>query len=612
MRVGPRPFVCLTATKLHRDAHIPFFLSANSRGTLRRTSLSLAFSFPRSFASPQRMPLLRSNSAAVFAFAVVAALLATADAQSQPSVNTPFGAVAGGVTPGTNVFFFKGIPYARPPTGTRRFMPPQLVTPWAPQVRNATEFGAGCMAQCLTKAFPDPPLMCPKTVSEDCLSLNIWTPTLNATAGLPVIVFIHGGNYIGGASGVPLYDGTDFVKNQNVVFVTLNYRLGIFGALYTGTVLGNYQTQDQRMALTWIAAAIASFGGNPKLVTVTGQSAGAASVAAHLASPLSWGLFQRAIIVSDPFTIRCQTPESAMQLGAKFLKIVGCPEQGGQDEIECLQALSADAILNATMSDDLAPKPGHLLSLVMQWTPIVDGTQLPYQPMHALLSGHSAPGVPVMVGNVANESVQFIYDLFGSSVDALGYDLFIDFLFAFNSTTTGMIGQMYGPPPPSGDTRMFMGPLATDWVFYCATRFLASALTKSVPTFVYLFDYVREGLYAPIFHKYMPYCDDVACHAVDLAFVFNSAQFVPKNIPVPHMLRNETHLAHVIQTAWANFALTGNPNGGHGLPDGLVWPQYDGDAKRVLNYSIPSGVITAYRSDFCDQWDRVGYTSAEN
>ena len=131
--------------------------------------------------------------------------------------------------------------------------------------------------------------MCPATVSEDCLYLNIYAPG-NATAGvsnLPVIFFIHGGNGKYGASGVPIYDGADLAKNENVIVVTTNYRLGVFGALYTGTVGGNFAMKDQRLALQWVQQNIANFGGDANKVTVTGQSFGASSVAYHLASPAS-------------------------------------------------------------------------------------------------------------------------------------------------------------------------------------------------------------------------------------------------------------------------------------------------------------------------------------
>jgi carboxylesterase type B len=293
-----------------------------------------------------------------------------------------------------------------------------------------------------------------------------------------------------------------------------------------------------------------------------------------------------------------------MQLGKKFLEESGCPS-GGDREIACLQALNATDMQHWEAKDDYKPRGTSALMMAMQWVPVIDPVQLPEQPFNALKNGRTAPGVPVLFGTVANESVQFIYDILKKPADVIETDLFIDFIFDWNSTLLTAIQNIYGDLPIwAKDERMNIAPLATDYVFYCPNRVVGRGLTAVTPTYMYMFDYVSPN-YKWVYNKYMPYCDHVVCHADDLGFIFNPWRYMTE--PHPPFMANETRLAHFVQHAWANFASSGNPNLPKALPEGIVWPQFDGSTNVIVNYSIPVSLLKGYRADVCDDWDVLGY-----
>jgi acetylcholinesterase/cholinesterase len=448
--------------------------------------------------------------------------------------------------------------------------------------------------------------MCTPHTSEDCLYLNIYTPNASASANLPVIMFMHGGNYVGGSGGVPIYDGSVLAKTQNVVVVTVNYRLGIFGAFYNPSagIMGNFQTQDQRQAMRWIKKSIRGFGGNPKNLTITGQSAGAFSVATHLTSPLSTGLFTSAIIVSNPLSLLAATPAMATTLGESFGTKLGCYNAWLGWNTTCLRSANSSAILAAQTATDYFPWPTQILALMMQWVPVVDGTdELPIQPMVALTTGNYTNRVPTLFGTVANESVQFIYDLSHTPMGQTEYYLLLDTIFGAKA---GEVDKIYGALPPQyyNDSRPFISVLATDYIFYCPNRMAGRAMTKLAPTYMYYFDKV-SSFNGWTFEKVMPWCVDVVCHASDLPYIFNPFQ-APMNVthrPVP--TPDEANLIKYIQTVWGNFAHTGNPNSPSSLPN-VQFERFT-EANILVNESTPVLMLDNYRGSYCDFWDKMGY-----
>ena len=338
-------------------------------------------------------------------------------------VSPPAGAVCGlpvAAPPGTNtsLLSYRGIPYAQPPVGNLRWAPPQRRAPW-PGVRQATAFGA----------------ICPQDgggpgEAEDCLFLNIWTPrgAVAKDKRLPVMVFFHGGAFVYGAGSLPLYDGSYLAASGNVVVVTLNYRLGSLGFLAVPELglTGNYGILDQRAALRWVAENIGAFGGDPKQVTIFGESAGAMSVGLHLFGiTQNRDRFRAAIMESNPLAV--PYPSLLAQVEAKWqaFRLALCFETN--QPLDCtydlagLRALPL-ATIEAADGDynSLTAVLGRLqvptaIANILPWTPIVDGQifagktliqNQPYQGFYAGAAGRASPK-PYIIGVNRDEGALF-------------------------------------------------------------------------------------------------------------------------------------------------------------------------------------------------------------
>lgn len=294
-----------------------------------------------------------------------------------------------------NVRVFRGIPYAAPPVGEFRFREPQPVARWA-GVLKARQFGPRCMqAPVAGAAKPD---FRSKEMSEDCLYLNVWTPAANAEAKLPVLVYFHGGGFVSGDGSEPRYDGAN-MASRGVIAVTVNYRLGVFGFLAPAdaakespnATTGNYGLLDQVAALRWVRENIAQFGGDPSQVTIAGNSAGSVAVSTHMISPVSRGLFARAIGESGGAFApnRLWTREQAVEAAAQFSTRVGAAS------LQQLRSLPARTLLMA--STQLKFAPGSPI-----FWPHVDGYFLPASPEQVFAGGGQAQ-VPLLVGSNAQE-----------------------------------------------------------------------------------------------------------------------------------------------------------------------------------------------------------------
>ncbi|MGC2161258.1 MAG: carboxylesterase family protein [Silvibacterium sp.] len=322
---------------------------------------------------------------------------ADAPKELKPVVMTHYGAVSGEVEPVSHVSSFKGLPFAAPPVGDLRWRPPVPPAAWK-GVRDGSHFDASCMQRVHGDSLPwTKEFLVQNQVSEDCLYLNVWTARTATNANLPVIVFIHGGGFVEGSGAIAVYDGTHLARTGAVV-VTINYRLGVFGFLaYPGLTAesrhhssGNYALLDQIAALKWVQGNIRAFGGDPHRVTIWGQSAGAFSVGALLASPEAKGLFQRAQADSGLGIVSLPVPSLAVaeQEGLRFAA------EHHANSLSELRAISAE---------DLLPGPGdHFL----RFEPIVDGWVLPAAP-NALNRSGGDNDVPVITGYQANDGWLF-------------------------------------------------------------------------------------------------------------------------------------------------------------------------------------------------------------
>lgn len=404
------------------------------------------------------------------------------------TVTTPLGAVSGFSC--ENFKAYLGVPYGQ----AKRWEHSTLVSPWSPSTWDATHDPPGCPQVCTED---EPPHICPVKQSEDCLFLNVYTPAVAPPTPTPVLLFIHGGNfhdgYAGGyeLDGGMLYDGQSYVNTTGQIVVVINYRLGALGFLFGGgkqnfNITGNYGLQDQVTAMVWVQQNIAAFGGDPKRVTLIGQSAGAMSISAHLSRPQTQGLYAGVIEHSNPFAEPYRGPPEAYSMAAGFANFTGC----GSDWVyrsdwgaleACLRALPTETIVAAAMAAelDLLADLDGILQVVVAWGPTVGTDYLPLRPLEAFQRG-LVNDVPIVVGTTANETVIFVYEVLDFPLSQLLYEAAVAVLVDLGSV--GDIMKLYPvPPTPPSDFRVFASTVLTDALFLCPTRNATEALQVAQP-----------------------------------------------------------------------------------------------------------------------------------
>ncbi|CAG2174293.1 unnamed protein product [Oppiella nova] len=299
---------------------------------------------------------------------------------------------------GKSLSVFLGIPYAKPPVNELRFQKPQPIQ-HIPDPYDATQWPKACIHQKLHENYLNPEM------SEDCLYLNIWSPSEPKPTGAlkPVMFWIHGGAMQFGSSVEKWYSGQALAAMGDVVVVTINYRLNIFGMLYTGVkhtgASGNMGLWDQALALQWVVDNISSFGGDPHNITVFGQSAGSMSTSVHILSPITRHLFQRAIMMSGAATNNVCTPQTLEREWYKRVVNTGCGDSDPNSQeftphmIECLQKAPVAQLLKAVGPQLTACELDFL----------VDGQFIPKNPIEMLKSGDYRQDLDLLIGTVANE-----------------------------------------------------------------------------------------------------------------------------------------------------------------------------------------------------------------
>jgi para-nitrobenzyl esterase len=458
---------------------------------------------------------------------------------------------------------FLGIPFAKPPVGSLRWMPPQRSAKWS-AVRKADKFGPTC-AQITTLG----PFAGPANANEDCLTLNVFTP--DTKARLPVVVWIHGGGYVDGESND--YDASRLATQGKLVIVTINYRLNLFGFLAhpaldkEGHAFGNYGVMDMQAALKWVQRNIAGFGGDKSNVALGGQSAGAGAAAANVVSPAAKGLFHRAIFQSGGYT-PVATRGIAEDRGNKFAAAAGCT---GPDVAKCLRTLPAVKIV--TLSGT-ASANGPFIN-----GPMVDGTVIPQQMIDAFRSGRFNQ-MPIMIGTTKDEAnftigiAQYFRKDHATTAEA-------DFRTAMRTVYGGNAGPGASAPafakgtldaviahyPVKGAAQASWTGAATDNLA-CRGQYVAAALARRVPVYMYEFD----DRTAPSYFPRMPGYQSLAYHTGDIPYVFTGYHGGPQGLPTP-LNPEQQKLSDRLITAWANFAHTGNPNGSGDTP----WPRWKKD-----------------------------------
>lgn len=523
----------------------------------------------------------------LFVSSLLAAQLATGIAQTNAQSAAPQAKTANGVVEGvtepSGIRAFKGIPFGQPPVGELRWKEPQPVKNWQ-GVRKTDKFGPRAMQRAV---FGDMGFRS-NGMSEDCLYLNVWTPAKSATERLPVLVYFYGGGFIAGDGSEARYDGESMAK-RGIVAITVNYRLGVFGFMAHPELTnesphkasGNYGYLDQSAALRWVQQNIAAFGGDPKKVTIAGESAGSISVSAQMASPLSKNLIAGAIGESGSLlgTLPPVSLSDGEQMGVKFATIVGAKS------LADLRAMPAEQLLEATAKPD-----------VPRFSSTIDGYFFPKSPKELFAAGEQAH-VPLLVGwnseegnargilgkeQPTPESYQkVVQKLYGERAD--------DVLKAYAASTPEEIEQA-------------ATDLASDRFIGYSTWKWADLQSKTggKPVYRYFYSRPRPAMTAEMGNATPGLAGGVVKSTDAAAPKTLAAKGAVHSAEIEYAMGNlasnkvyawtpdDYKVSELMQSYFANFIKTGNPNG-PGLPK---WPALGTEPAQFMQIDVDTRAVT--------------------
>ncbi|MBX5462097.1 MAG: carboxylesterase/lipase family protein [Steroidobacteraceae bacterium] len=470
---------------------------------------------------------------------------------------------------------FKGIPYGATTAGAHRFAPARRPQPWT-DVRDATRLGARAPQLPAEGIIPEEVIaFANEPMSEECLFLNVWTPALRDGRKRPVMVWLHGGGYFAGSGGQDRYDGTRLAMNHDVVVVTLNHRLNVFGHLYLGEIAderytdsGNVGILDIVAALEWVRDNIAEFGGDARNVTIFGESGGGGKVITLMAMPAAAGLFHRAIAQSG-LALRQATRENATKEATALLKQLGLAPKDWKRLFE----ISDEQLLNAIRDMRSSPR----------FTPVVDGRSLPrhpFDPDAPDISRH----VPLIVGSNATE-VTFFGDTPLDPIDEATLRRHVKRLLCVEDAEANVLIALYRKSRPTVSNEHLYQLIASD--YWMSADIVTLAERKSAagaaPVYVYRFEKetpVREGKLHSV-------------HGLEIPYVFDNLD-APTAPALTGTEADRYPLARAMSHAWTTFARTGTPN-----DEGLAhWPAYTAEQRNVMIFDTTTRLaIDPYREE---------------
>ena len=454
---------------------------------------------------------------------------------------------------------FKGVSYGASTAGAGRFMPPQKLEPWT-GVRDALELGARS-PQNPSGLIPEVDAVDRKEpMSEDCLHLNVWTPGLGASHKRPVMVWLHGGGFTSGSGGFAIYDGTNLAARHDVVVVTVNHRLNVFGYLYLAGIGGakyadasNVGMLDIVQALEWVRDNIANFGGDPGNVTIFGQSGGGAKVCTLLAMPAAKGLFHRAVVESGASLRGTPVADANRSTEAVLAKLGLKPNQ-----LDQLQNMPMDQLLKGLSGGGLTGNPAF------RFAPVVDGKTLPTHPFDPSGPEISAD-VPLLIGSTQTEVTFFPGQLIDPIDEATMRERVKQTLRAGDADSEKVIAAYKKVDPNISNIDLYLEAASDS---FAMTNAITAAERKvalgKAPAYMYYFKWrspVRDGKLK-------------AMHCMEIPFVFDN---VDGGKPMTGDGQDRYALASKISGAWVAFARTGNPS-----QKGLAWPAYDSTKRATM------------------------------
>ncbi|KAM4683959.1 neuroligin-4, X-linked isoform 2-T2 [Amazona ochrocephala] len=551
------------------------------------------------------------------------------DGQAQyPVVTTNYGKIRGLRTPLPNEILgpveqYLGVPYASPPTGERRFQPPEPPSSWT-GVRNATQFAAVCpqyldersllndMLPVWFTANLDTVVTYVQDQNEDCLYLNIYVPTEDdihdQNSKKPVMVYIHGGSYMEGTGN--MVDGSILASYGNVIVITLNYRLGVLGFLSTGdqAAKGNYGLLDQIQALRWIEENIGSFGGDPKRVTIFGSGAGASCVSLLTLSHYSEGLFQKAIIQSgtalSSWAVNYQPAKYTRILADK----VGCDMLDTTDLVECLRNKNYKELIQQTIT----PATYHIA-----FGPVIDGDVIPDDPQILMEQGEFL-NYDIMLGVNQGEGLKFVDGIVDNEDGVSPND--------FDFSVSNFVDNLYGYPEGKDTLRETIKFMYTDWAdkenpetrrktlvaLFTDHQWVAPAVATAdlhaqygSPTYFYAFYHHCQSEMKPSWAD--------SAHGDEVPYVFGIPMIGPTELFNCNFSKNDVMLSAVVMTYWTNFAKTGDPNQPvpqdtkfiHTKPnrfEEVAWSKYNPKDQLYLHIGLKPRVRDHYRATKVAFW----------
>ncbi|XP_060615321.2 cholinesterase-like [Anolis sagrei] len=511
---------------------------------------------------------------AIFLFLLISC---SASEEDDTLVNTSSGPIKGKkvLTDSGTVTAYLGIPYAEPPLGKLRFQKPLPHQPWS-QVLEATSYGSPCYQKNPFGLMFVNMWVAKKPHSEDCLFLNIWVPHPRPSTPVPVLLWIHGGGFVAGASSLDLYNGAALAAAENVIVASMNYRLGVLGFLFLPPEApGNMGLWDQNLAMKWVKDNAAAFGGDPAHLTLLGHSAGAASVGFHLLSPASRPLFTHAVIQSGvpnaPWAWR--HPNESMWAAMRLSEALNCEQGNHSDTESCLRN-----VVNCLRKVD--PDEGGFYFLEKFHGPTSDGDFLPEE-IEKLKEAGLSHDKPLLLGITRDEGSIFTVFVNHNILNNGGILTWEELLQAINmmfqqqveDSIVKALAKKYSEDTHGpGQYLSALSHLFRDYYFLCPLAEVTAKMeTSGSPLYVYSFNRRVSG---SLWYEWMG-----ALHGVEVPYLFGTFSAVlGKNDTITEA---DAALSRRLMRYWAEFARSGNPTGSE--PSKVQWPLYNATEQNAFH-----------------------------